>query len=75
MKTETVGGDWITTVHQTEDKHNSNDSETFASCNQLKKKTFREKLMNPKSEFFLIYTGTLCISHGSVCERQRTLER
>lgn len=55
MKTETVGGDWITTVHQTEDKHNSKDSETFASCNQLKKKkTFRKKLMNPKSEFFLI---------------------
>lgn len=42
MKTETVGGDWITTVHQTEDEQNSNDSETFASCNQLKKNIQRE---------------------------------
>lgn len=46
MKTETVGGDWITTVHQTEDKHNSNDSETFASCNQLKKKKNIQKEVN-----------------------------
>lgn len=43
MKTVTVGGDWITTVHQTEDEHISNGSETFASCNQFKKKKHLER--------------------------------
>lgn len=48
MKTETVEGDWITTVHQTEDKHNSNGSETFASCNQLKKKNIQREVNESK---------------------------